>query len=73
VPIYLALAVPVWSANVMRKEIVVWGALAGLQLIAILWANVLAENYAAVNYRTLFASLAEGTVGPALFWDTNLT
>jgi hypothetical protein len=69
VPIYLALAVQVWSANVMRKEIVVWGALAGLQLIAILWANVLAENYAAVNYIERYLHpLAEDTVGPALFW-----
>lgn len=57
VPIYLALACQVWTANVVRKEIVVWGALLGLQLIAMLWANVLAENYAAVNlHRTLFVS-----------------
>ena len=69
VPIYLALAVQVWSANVMRKEIVVWGALAGLQLIALLWANVLAENYAAVNYiERYLRPLAEDTVGAALFW-----
>lgn len=69
VPIYLALAVQVWSANVMRKEIVVWGALAGLQLIGILWANVLAENYAAVNYLEGYLHpLIEKTVGSDLFW-----
>ncbi len=69
VPIYLALAVQVWSANVMRKEIVVWGALAGLQLIGILWANVLAENYAAVNYiESYLYPLVKKIVGMDLFW-----
>src|SRR5258708_2627795 len=69
VPIYLALASQVVSKNVMRKEIYVWGALAGLQLIAILWANVLAENYAAVNYiERYLRPLAEDTVRTTLFW-----
>src|SRR5258708_9039570 len=69
VPIYLALAVQVWSANVMRKEIVVWGALAGLQLIGILWANVLAENYAAVNYiESYLYPLVKKIVRMDLFW-----
>src|SRR5438105_2348697 len=50
VPIYLALSIEVWKSNVVRKEIVIWSALAGLQVIALVWSQSLCEQFAAVRY-----------------------
>lgn len=69
VPIYLALAVDVWRSDVIIREVVVWVTLAGLQLIGILWANVLAEYYAAVKYIECYLRpLIEKVVNTNLFW-----
>src|SRR5437868_4189465 len=50
VPIYLALAVEVWKSGTIVREVVIWIAVAGLQLIGIVWGQTLVEGYNVVRY-----------------------
>jgi hypothetical protein len=69
VPIYLTLAVGVWVSNVIIKEVVIWSTLAGLQIIALLWAEALVENYTAVRYIECYLRprISDG-LDTSMFW-----
>ena len=69
VPVYLALAAQVWQAGVIVKGVVVWATLAGLQLIGIVWSQLMLEEYAAVRYIEFYLRpLIKNVVGSDLFW-----
>ncbi|MGA9997667.1 MAG: hypothetical protein WBP93_19790 [Pyrinomonadaceae bacterium] len=54
VPIYLTLAAQVWESGAIVKEAVIWGTVAGLQLLGLVWTQTLIEMYAAVSYIELY-------------------
>jgi hypothetical protein len=68
VPVYLSLAVGIWSA-VTIKEIVIWATLAGLQALALLWAQALLQHYIAIRYMECYLRplIREG-LDTAKFW-----
>lgn len=69
VPVYLVLAVTVWQSGVIIKEVVVWATLLGLQLIALLWAQTMLEQFAIVKYIECYLRMLVETVVPsAHFW-----
>ncbi len=69
VPVYLVLAVTVWQSGVIIREVVLWTTLAGLQLIALLWAQTMIEQFAIVKYIECYLRrILETVVDGDLFW-----
>lgn len=69
VPIYLALAVQVWSSNVIVQEVVVWLTVIGLFHVGLVWAQTLIEHYTAVRYVECYLRpLIKKIVTTDLFW-----
>jgi hypothetical protein len=50
----LALAAQVWQSGAIVKEVVIWSTVAGLQLVALVWAHTLLEMFAVVRYIELY-------------------
>jgi hypothetical protein len=74
VPIYLALAAQVWESHAIVKEVVIWGTVAGVQLVAIVWVHTLLDMFAIVKYLELYLRpLVKNVVDTnKLFWGYEL-
>ena len=69
IPIYLALAAQMWQSGVILREVVIWMTLAGLQIVGIVWAQTVLEQYALVRYVECYLRpMVEKTMSSADFW-----
>jgi hypothetical protein len=69
VPIYLGLAAQVLQSGLLVKEVVVWVTVAGLELIGIVWAQIMLEHYTAVKYIEFYLRpMVENLVDSKMFW-----
>jgi hypothetical protein len=69
VPVYLVLALDVWKSGEIMKEVVIWGAVAGLFLIGFVWSWTLVEIYTVVSYIERFLRpMVEKVVDTEMFW-----
>jgi hypothetical protein len=71
VPIYLTLAAELWKSNVIiYREIVIWSTVAGLQLIGIVWAHTVVEQFNVVRYIELYLRpLVKQAAASEIFWN----
>ena len=74
IPIYLALAAQVSESGVILKEVVIWGTVAGLQLVALVWAQTALEMFAVVRYIELYLRpLVKSVINTdSVFWGYEL-
>lgn len=69
IPIYLAMAAQVWQYGPVLKEVVVWATIAGVQIIGIVWAQTVVEQYNLVRYVECYLRpLIEAVVHTNEFW-----
>ena len=69
IPIYLAMAAQVWQYGPVLKEVVVWATLSGMQIIGIVWAQTIVEQYGLVRYLECYLRpLVEDIVHRSVFW-----